>query len=70
MNINKLATIRNARGANDPDVVAMARACVDAGADSLSLINTLVGMAIDVKTRRPVLAKTAGPSHRFATTGH
>ena len=42
------------------DVVAMARACVDAGADSLSLINTLVGMAIDVKTRRPVLANTTG----------
>ena len=38
----------------------MARACVDAGADSLSLINTLVGMAIDIKTRRPVLANTTG----------
>lgn len=45
---------------NVTDVVAMARACVDAGADSLSLINTLVGMAIDVKTRRPVLANTTG----------
>ncbi|MBP9652361.1 MAG: dihydroorotate dehydrogenase, partial [Brachymonas sp.] len=41
---------------NVTDVVAMARACVDAGADALSLINTLVGMAIDVNTRRPVLA--------------
>ena len=45
---------------NVTDVVAMARACVDAGADSLSLINTLVGMAIDVKTRRHVLANTTG----------
>ena len=45
---------------NVTDVVAMACACVDAGADSLSLINTLVGMAIDVKTRRPVLANTTG----------
>ncbi len=45
---------------NVTDVVAMARACVDAGADSLSLINTLVGMAIDIKTRRPVLANTTG----------
>ena len=45
---------------NVTDVVAMARACVDAGADSLSLINTLVGMAIDVKTRRRVLANTTG----------
>ena len=45
---------------NVTDVVAMARACVDAGADSLSRINTLVGMAIDIKTRRPVLANTTG----------
>ncbi|MDO4794334.1 MAG: dihydroorotate dehydrogenase [Brachymonas sp.] len=45
---------------NVTDVVTMAKACVDAGADSLSLINTLVGMAIDVKTRRPVLANITG----------
>ena len=45
---------------NVTDVVAMARACVDAGADALSLINTLVGMAIDVNTRRPVLANVTG----------
>ena len=45
---------------NVTDVVAMARACVDAGADSLSLINTLIGMAIDLKKRRPVLANVTG----------
>ena len=45
---------------NVTDIVAMAKACVDAGADSLSLINTLVGMAIDVNTRRPILANITG----------
>ena len=45
---------------NVTDVVAMAKACVDAGADSLSLINTLIGMAIDLKKRRPVLANVTG----------
>jgi len=45
---------------NVTDIVAMARACVDAGADALSLINTLTGMAIDVKRRRPVLANVTG----------
>jgi dihydroorotate dehydrogenase (NAD+) catalytic subunit len=45
---------------NVTDVVAMAHACVDAGADSLSLINTLIGMAIDLKKRRPVLANITG----------
>ena len=38
----------------------MARACRDAGADGLSLINTLMGMRIDIKRRRPVLANTTG----------
>lgn len=45
---------------NVTDVVAMARACVDAGADALSLINTLIGMAIDLERRRPVLANVTG----------
>ncbi len=45
---------------NVTDVVTMARACEDAGADSLSLINTLIGMAIDLKKRRPVLANITG----------
>lgn len=40
---------------NVTDVAVLARAIVGAGADSLSLINTLVGMAIDVNTRRPRL---------------
>jgi dihydroorotate dehydrogenase (NAD+) catalytic subunit len=45
---------------NVTDVVAMARACEDAGADALSLINTLTGMAIDLNRRRPVLANITG----------
>jgi len=45
---------------NVTDVVAMARACADAGADALSLINTLTGMAIDLNRRRPVLANVTG----------
>jgi dihydroorotate dehydrogenase (NAD+) catalytic subunit len=42
------------------DVVEIAQAVEDEGADSLSLINTLVGMAIDTRTRRPVLANVTG----------
>jgi dihydroorotate dehydrogenase (NAD+) catalytic subunit len=42
------------------DIVTVARSCVDAGADGLSMINTLLGMAIDVDTMRPVLAGTTG----------
>jgi dihydroorotate dehydrogenase (NAD+) catalytic subunit len=42
------------------DIVAVARACVAAGADGLSLVNTLLGMAIDPETMRPVLAGTYG----------
>jgi len=45
---------------NVTDVVAMAKACVDAGADALSLINTLTGMAIDLQRRKPVLANITG----------
>lgn len=45
---------------NVTDVVAMAQACADAGADSLSLINTLTGMAIDLGRRKPVLANITG----------
>ena len=45
---------------NVTDVVAMARACADAGADCLSLINTLTGLAIDLNRRRPVLANITG----------
>lgn len=42
------------------DIVAIARSCVAAGADGLSLINTLLGMAIDTRTMRPVLAGVTG----------
>jgi dihydroorotate dehydrogenase (NAD+) catalytic subunit len=42
------------------DIVAIARACVAAGADGLSLINTLLGMTIDMDTMRPVLAGVTG----------
>ena len=45
---------------NVTDIVSVAKACEDAGADGLSLINTLLGMRIDLKTRRPVLANTMG----------
>lgn len=42
------------------DVAGVARAVEDAGADAVSLINTLVGMAIDVRTRHPILANLTG----------
>jgi dihydroorotate dehydrogenase (NAD+) catalytic subunit len=42
------------------DIVAIAGACVGAGADGLSMINTLLGMAIDMKTLRPALAGVTG----------
>ena len=45
---------------NVTDIVTMARAVVDAGADAVSLINTITGMAIDVETRRPILANVTG----------
>ena len=45
---------------NVTDIVSIARACEDAGADGLSLINTLMGMRIDLRTRRPVIANTTG----------
>ncbi|MBQ9462435.1 MAG: dihydroorotate dehydrogenase [Bacteroidales bacterium] len=45
---------------NVTDIVSVARACEDAGADGLCLINTILGMRIDIKTRRPVLANRTG----------
>ena len=45
---------------NVTDIVSIARACEDAGADGLSLINTLLGMRIDLRRRRPVLANVMG----------
>lgn len=45
---------------NVTDIAAIARAVEDAGADGVSLINTLLGMRIDLRTRRPVLGNTTG----------
>ncbi|NIA22119.1 MAG: dihydroorotate dehydrogenase [Anaerolineaceae bacterium] len=45
---------------NVTDIAAMARAAIDAGAEALTLINTLSGMAIDARRRRPVLANVCG----------
>lgn len=45
---------------NVTDIAEMAKAAEAAGADSVSLINTLLGMAIDAKTRRPVLGNVTG----------
>ena len=45
---------------NVTDIALIARACEDAGADGLSLINTLLGMRIDIRNRRPVLANRTG----------
>lgn len=45
---------------NVTDIVSIARAVEDAGADSISLINTLLGMAVDVERRRPVLSTVTG----------
>lgn len=45
---------------NVTDIQVTARAVEDAGADAISLINTLTGMAVDIKTRKPRLANTIG----------
>lgn len=45
---------------NVTDIVSMAKACEDAGADGISLINTLMGMRIDLKSRRPVIRNITG----------
>ncbi|WP_407382908.1 dihydroorotate dehydrogenase [Ruminococcus sp.] len=45
---------------NVTDITEIAKACEAAGADGISLINTLLGMRIDLKTRRPVIANTMG----------
>ncbi len=45
---------------NVTDITEIAKACEAAGADGVSLINTLLGMRIDLKTKRPVIANTMG----------
>lgn len=50
---------------NVTDIVAIAKACEQAGADGICLINTILGMRIDVKTKKPIIAnKTGGFSGR------
>ncbi len=45
---------------NVTDIASIARAAVDGGADAVSLINTLLGMSIDIKTKKPYLANITG----------
>ncbi len=45
---------------NVTDIVSIAKACEDTGADGLCLINTLLGMRIDINKRKPVIANTMG----------
>ena len=45
---------------NVTDIVAIAKACEEAGADGISLINTLLGMRIDLKSKKPVVANKMG----------
>lgn len=45
---------------NVTDIVAIAKACEDAGADAISLINTMLGMRIDLRTKKPVIANKMG----------
>lgn len=45
---------------NVTDIVSIARACEDAGVDGISLINTMLGMRIDLKTKKPVIANKMG----------
>jgi dihydroorotate dehydrogenase (NAD+) catalytic subunit len=45
---------------NQTDIRENARRCIEAGTDALAVINTLMGMAVDVERRRPVLANTQG----------
>ena len=45
---------------NVTDIVSIAKACEEAGADGISLINTMLGMRIDLRTRKPVVANTMG----------
>ncbi len=45
---------------NVTDIVAIAKACEEAGADGISLINTMLGMRIDLRSHKPVIANTMG----------
>ena len=58
---------------NQTDIRANARACIDAGSDAFAAINTLMGMAIDVETRRPIIGQggieTAHDALEFVLAG-
>jgi len=45
---------------NNADIAEIARCCIEAGSDGLSVINTLVGMAVDIDSRRPVIGNISG----------
>mgnify|MGYP001500875794 CR=1 FL=1 len=45
---------------NQTDIAANARACIEAGSDALAVINTIMGMAIDVETQRPIIGNVQG----------
>ncbi len=45
---------------NVTDIVSIAKACEEAGADGISLINTMLGMRIDLRTKKPIIANTMG----------
>lgn len=45
---------------NVTDIVSIAQACEDAGADGISLINTMLGMRIDLRTKKPIIANKMG----------
>lgn len=45
---------------NVADIVSIAKACEEAGADGICLINTMLGMRVDIKRRQPVIANTMG----------
>ena len=45
---------------NVADIVSIARACEEAGADGISMINTMLGMRIDLRRKKPVIANTMG----------
>lgn len=45
---------------NVTDIVAIARACEEGGADGISMINTLMGMRIDLKTKKPIIKNVTG----------
>jgi len=45
---------------NNADIAEIARCCIEAGSDAFSVINTLVGMAVDIESRKPVIGNISG----------